>query len=91
MRASYDTTAMRGCADQLDAATTALTALTRQLTALPRHAVPDVVDGALDRLGRRGVDLIADIVEESHALVDGLRQAAHAYDEVDQALMRTFQ
>ncbi|GEM_PF-4249592 len=89
-RGSYNTDAMRAGAAHLDAATSSLSALTRQLTRLATGAVPPAVDHALDRLARRGQDMIRDIADESAALTAGLNQAARCYDDLDQSLIRRF-
>lgn len=90
MRASYDTAAMRACAGELDSAAASLTALARQLDALPRNAVPAVVHRALDDMARQGADMVADIGAESTALTQGLLRAAQAYDDMDASLVRAF-
>jgi ABC-type transporter Mla subunit MlaD len=89
-KGSYDTDAMRRAAADLDAAAGALSGLARHLTALPAGAVPGAVHDALDHLGRRGRDLIADVVEETTALADGLGQAAQCYDDLEHSLIRQF-
>jgi hypothetical protein len=87
---SYNTDAMRAGATHLDAATSSLSALTQQLARLAPGAVPPVVDHALDRLARRGHDVIRDIADESSALAGGLRMAAQCYEDLEQSLIRRF-
>ncbi|GAA1791485.1 hypothetical protein HC028_01050 [Planosporangium flavigriseum] len=89
-RGSYNIEAMRRAAANLDAATASLSELARNLTALPAGAVPAVVHHALDRLGRRGHDVLAEITQDSAATASGLSQAAECYDDLDRSLLRGF-
>jgi hypothetical protein len=89
-RGSYNTEAMRHAARNLDVAATSLSALGRQLTVLPAGAVPAVVHDALDRLGRRGQDMIHDIAEESSVMVAGLEQVVQCFEDLDRMLIHIF-
>jgi hypothetical protein len=89
-KGSYDTEAMRRAAADLDAAAGALSGLARHLTALPAGAVPGAVHDARDHHGRRGRDLVGDVVEETSAMSKGLGQAAQCYDDLDRSLIRQF-
>jgi hypothetical protein len=87
---SYDTTAMRNCASELESAKDSVTALTNQLRGLPHGSVPAVVADALDRLSSKGKDMLSDIGDESTVLVNGLNRAAQAYEDMDNSLIRAF-
>jgi hypothetical protein len=87
---SYDTDAMQACARELDAATSSLSALTRQLGALPHGALPGPVADAVGRLNRKGHDMVSDIRDESTTLAGGLRKAAQSYADLDASLIRAF-
>ena len=90
MRASYDTNAMRGCAQELESTTSSLQALTRQLHDVVPGALPVTVDSALDHFVQQGRTMISKVSDETAALSNGLRRAAQAYDDLDASVCRTF-